>query len=253
MLKKRLILTLYYSDGYFCLSRNFRLQRVGDINWLLNTYHFADIAKYIDEITIINVTEKIENDFSKYLDYVEKIMSKVFLPLTLGGGIRKLSDAKILFGFGADKIQVNHIINSKSLVVKDLVDKYGAQSIVASIDYRRIRDSYKSYFSSGQIEGFDLKEHLKIAKNCNVGEIILNSIDQDGTGTGFDLGVTKYSQLYNIPTLIAGGAGKPEHFHEVLSIESISGASTANLFNFMGRSLEQCRKYLLEQGVLMRI
>lgn len=253
MLKKRLILTLYYSDGYFCLSRNFRLQRVGDINWLLNTYHFADIAKYIDEITIINVSKRIESDNSKYLDYVEKIMSKVFLPLTLGGGIRKLSDAKTLFEFGADKIQVNHIINSQSSVVQDLVDKYGSQSIVASIDYRRHRDSHKSYFSSGTIEGLDLKEHLKKAKNCNVGEIILNCIDQDGTGTGFDVGVSKYIKLFNIPTLIAGGAGKPEHFYEVLSIESISGASTANLFNFMGRSLEQCRKYLLKKGILMRL
>ncbi len=253
MLKKRLILTLYYNDGYFCLSRNFRLQRVGDINWLLNTYHFADIAKYIDEITIINITQGFESDVSKYLDYVEKIMSKVFLPLTLGGGIRKLLDAKILFEFGADKIQVNHIINSKPLVVKDLVDKYGSQSIVASIDYKRNQNSYKSYFSSGKIEGFELNEHLKKAHNCNIGEIILNSIDNDGTGTGFDVGITKYSELYNIPTLLAGGAGKPEHFHEVLSIESISGASTANLFNFMGRSLEKCRKYLLEKGIPMRL
>ena len=253
MLKKRLILTLYYSDGYFCLSRNFRLQRVGDINWLLNTYHFADIARYIDEITVINITKGDLSECSNFLDYVEKIMSKVFLPLTLGGGIRKLSDAKVLFEFGADKIQVNNIVNSKPSLVKDLVNKYGSQSLVASIDYKKKGDSYKSYFSSGQIEGFDLKEHLMKAKNCNVGEVLLNSIDQDGTGTGFDVGVSKYTKLFNIPALIAGGAGKPEHFYEVLSIESISGASTANLFNFMGRSLEQCRKYLLQKGILMRL
>ena len=132
--KKRLIFTLLYSDGYFCQSRNFRCQKVGDYNWLFNNYNFINIAKYLDELVIINVTPNI-GDYDHFLNNVKEIVNNVFIPVAIGGGIYDLETARRCFNNGADKIILNSSILDNPKDIPILIENYGSQSIVASIDY----------------------------------------------------------------------------------------------------------------------
>tara|TARA_B100000212_G_C27361207_1_gene528294 strand:- start:387 stop:1166 length:780 start_codon:yes stop_codon:yes gene_type:complete len=255
-LKKRLILNLFYLDGYFCLSRNFRLQKVGDINWLLNSYPFKQITKYIDELSIINVSNNKFNEVSSdFLIDVDKIISQVFVPLTLGGGLRTVEHVEKLFNFGADKIQLNQIFQMNPEIVDELSSRFGNQSIIAAIDVKKINDTYFVFQEHGQKQTLTLNQFINRCCISNIGELNITSINKDGTGQGYDkdiIGIIESIEDFNIPLVISGGAGKPEHFLEVLKHPNVSGASTANLFNFMGSSFEQVKQFLLKYNIQMR-
>lgn len=255
-LKKRLILNLFYLEGYFCLSRNFRLQKVGDINWLLNSYPFKQITNSIDELSIINVSKKNFNEISSiFLKDVDKVISKVFVPLTLGGGLRKIEDVEKLFDFGADKIQLNHMVQNNKDLIKKLSKRFGNQSLIAAVDIKKIDDTYYVFQDHGQKQSLSLVQFLGEISFLNIGELNITSINKDGTGQGYETEIIKIIESIedlNIPLVISGGAGKPEHFLEVLKHPNVSGASTANLFNFMGSSFEQVKQFLLKNNVPMR-
>ena len=140
MLRKRIIFSLIYSDGYFNQSRNFRLQRVGDEKWLENNYQFSRIAHSLDELILIDATKSKKN-ILKFSSTISKIVENVFIPICAGGGIRSITDAEILFNSGADKIILNSILFENPNLVLELVEIYGTQSIVASIDYKIKGDS----------------------------------------------------------------------------------------------------------------
>ena len=252
-LKKRLILTLYYNNGFYCLSRNFRLQQVGNVDWLLNAYPFKTVADSIDELFIINVSrETIEEYSNRFFLDVEKIMSKVFVPLTLGGGIRNFSHVNSLFENGSDKVVINRMIIENPLLVQQISKRYGCQSIVASIDFKKINNQYFSFLPQ-QKKTMILQDHINQVNKLNVGEIMLTSVDKDGTGQGYDTGVKEYIKECNSPIILSGGAGKPEHFLDALKIKEVSAVSTANLFNFLGDSLEISRNFLIDKGVNLRL
>lgn len=250
MLRKRIIFTLIYADGFFHQSRNFRLQRVGDINWLENNYKFRDIAFSLDELIVLNASKKEKNliDFSKILN---RLVDDVFIPIAAGGGIRSLEDAKILFENGADKIILNSALFEKKEFVRQLVSKYGSQSIVASIDYKKNEEKYEVYICDGikKID-FSLREYIDYILTLNVGEIYLNSIDKDGTGFGYDFKVIEdIANNIGIPLIIAGGAGNEKHLIEGLQKDNISAVATANLFNFIGDGLPRAREKIIENGL----
>lgn len=241
-------------EGKFCLSRNFRLQKVGDINWLLNSYPFGSISQIIDELSIINLSRKSFNEVSdQYLKDVDKVISKVFIPLTLGGGLRETKDVEKLFTFGADKIQINHLLQQKNnSLITSLSKRYGNQSIIASIDVRSINGKYFTFSDHGKIKSFELTEFLNFLRNLNIGELNITSIDKDGTGQGYDLRIMNFIKDFHTPVIMSGGAGKPEHFLEVLKFKNISGVSTSNLFNFMGSSLKQAKEFLQKNNIQIR-
>ena len=137
MLKKRVIFTLLYKDGYFCLSRNFRLQRIGDPTWLTCNYGFSKIASSIDELIVLDVSGPPSSSES-FLEVVEFITNEFFAPLALGGRIRSLSDAENLIRSGADKIVINNILAADPVLVSDMSSRFGSQAIVGSVDYRII-------------------------------------------------------------------------------------------------------------------
>lgn len=246
MLKKRLIFTLLYDSGFFVLSRNFRLQRVGDINWLKKNYNFEKIAFHIDELVILNVSRKYTDmfEFSKVLS---EISENCFVPISAGGGIKTISDADLLLKSGADKIIVNSLFINNIKEVKNLISAYGKQFIVGSIDYKKIDESnYIPVINNGTFElETSLNEYIhNIIKY--VGEIYLNSIDRDGTGDGLLIDLFEYLNLdFSIPIIFAGGVGHWEHIYEGLSNKNIDSVATANLFNFVGDGLSNARKKLI--------
>ena len=249
MLRKRIIFSLIFSDGFFNQSRNFRLQRVGNEKWLESNYKFSKIAHSLDELILIDAT-KSNKSIQKFSDILSLIVENVFIPICAGGGIRSMQDADLLFKNGADKILVNSILIENTILVKELVQKYGSQSIVASIDYKNIEGNNVVFINDGNKQtNFILKEYITYIGTLNIGEIYLNSIDKDGTGFGYDFDTIKeIAENITLPLIIAGGAGNEKHLLEGLSLEGVSAVATANLFNFIGNGLPFARRKLIELG-----
>ncbi|MEX0333126.1 HisA/HisF-related TIM barrel protein [Vibrio tubiashii] len=250
MLRERLIFALIYNDGAFMQSRNFRLQRVGDINWLERNYKFQRISFSLDELVVLNASrkDKCSIEFSRM---VSRLVDDVFMPIAAGGGIRSLRDADRLFESGADKVILNTALHDNPDVVREITDKYGKQSVVACVDYKLDLGTPVVYVEDGSIAIEDsLENYLLKVQEIGVGEILLNSIDKDGTGFGYDLDtINRVSELVKVPLIIMGGAGNETHLLEGLARKQVSAVATANLFNFIGNGLPNARKSLLNSGM----
>jgi cyclase len=248
VLKKRVIFSLIYADGYFNQSRNFSLQRVGDADWLVKNYRFFSAAEFIDELIVVDASRD-ERDRGEFLDAVKKVTKDVFVPLTLGGGIRNAKDAEMLFAASADKVLVNSIFFEDRSVLKDIESVHGRQSMVLQIDYRlNSNDEAIAFSNNAKNQEINVVDILD--QKPEVGEIILHSIDQDGTARGFDLSLSEYLKDYeHCPIIMSGGGGKTEHFLEVIKLPSVDAAATANLLNFVGNGLKNLRRGMLEAGV----
>lgn len=250
MLRKRLIFVLIYNDGYFSQSRNFRLQRVGDIQWLETHYRFHEISFSIDELIVLDTSRKNRN-ISQFSCIMSRLSKNVFSPVSAGGGIRSLEDAKILFQHGADKLVLNSVIFNDVDLVKALVNQYGSQSVIASIDYKNTEDGQAVFIENGTIPlYFSLQEYIEHVESLKVGEIYLNCIDKDGTGFGYDMNtIQRIKKSVGIPLIIAGGAGNEDHLIEGLKTDDVNAVATANLFNFIGNGLPNARKKMLDSNI----
>lgn len=249
MLRKRIIFTLIYSNGFFTQSRNFRLQRVGDLNWLEKNYKFQKIAFSLDELIVIDASKE-NRSITEFASMISKLVNDVFIPICAGGGIRSIEDAELLFNNGADKILVNSVLYKNHELVKNIISKYGSQSIVASIDYKKINGINQVLIEDGT-EAIDLtlEEYIEMVQSLDIGELYINSIDRDGTGFGYDFEeIIKYAKKVTKPLIIAGGAGNESHLLEGLKIDSVSAVATANLFNFIGDGLPKAREKMLNSG-----
>ena len=249
MLRKRVIFTLIYADGNFMQSRNFRLQKVGNLNWLEKNYKFHNIASALDELIVLNASKK-NKDLKEFGSTVSKLVNDVFIPISAGGGIKNLEDAEFLFNSGADKIVLNSLLYENPKMVKELIKKYGSQSILASIDCKFNGESYEVYINDGNKKiKYNLVEYVKFLEDLEVGEIYLNSIDKDGTGFGFDNDlILSINKVINLPLIIAGGAGNESHLLESLKIDNVNAVATANLFNFIADGLPNARKKIIESN-----
>jgi len=186
MLRKRIIFTLIYEDGKFNQSRNFRLQKVGDINWLERNYRFKDIAFSLDELIVLNASKE-EKKIEEFANILERLVDDVFIPVASGGGVGSVDDAKLLFNSGADKLVLNSLLYTNPDVVRQIVKKYGSQSVVASIDYKTIGGNSLVFINDGmQKIDIALDQYIEYVQNLGVGELYLNSIEKDGTGFGYD-------------------------------------------------------------------
>ncbi len=245
MLRKRLIFTLIFNNGSFVQSRNFRLQKVGDIDWLEKNYKFKNLASSLDELIILNASRENKGTLD-FAEILSRLVEDVFIPICAGGGIRCMDDAKILFENGADKIILNTVIYKNKSLVLELIEKYGSQSIVASVDYKKndvfIRNGVQKI-------GVKLHDYVNYVDGLGVGEIYLNSIENDGTGFGYDLKTAeKIVKDISIPLIIAGGAGNEKHLMEGLKVNGIDAVATANLFNFVGNGLPKARKWIISNN-----
>jgi imidazole glycerol-phosphate synthase subunit HisF len=251
MIKKRIIFTLLLSKKNFILSRNFVHQKVGDINWLNKNYNFKSTSNYIDELIIINVDEKRnQNDF---FEISQKIAKECFVPISYGGGIDNFKTASEMFKNGADKIIINSSSFKNPDLLNDISSVYGDQSVIVSIDFKKeTEDNYSVWIENGKKKiDISIEKHVENLMNYQFGEIYLNSIDKDGTGFGYELSVMRKLKKISkkIPIIISGGAGNDEHFYEALKIKEIDAVSTAHLFNFVGDGLEKARKSLIKKEI----
>jgi cyclase len=249
MLKKRIIFTLLYQDGSFCLSRNFRLQQVGNLKWLKKNYDFSIIAKSIDELILLNVSRKNDSidDFCKV---VQTFSKECFIPLSVGGKISNLGIVKKYINSGADKLVVNtNLFNV--LLLKNISQVYGEQCLIGSIDFSRENNKYKFYTENGKLlNPLNAKELFKKIHKLPVGEIILNSIDNDGTGNGFDFNILNHiPKNFSKPLIFSGGAGNYIHLLEALKKRKIHSIATANLLNFVGNGLQEARDLIKQKKI----
>ena len=231
-------------------SRNFRLQRVGNLNWLEKNYKFQDISFSLDEIIVLDATKSMKN-IVKFAETISNLVNDVFIPIAAGGGIRSVEDAELLFKSGADKLVINTALYENPELIKELVRIYGTQSIIASIDYKIINGNIEVFIRDGTIRiDIPLLEYIKHLHTLKVGEIYLNSIEQDGTGFGYDIGTinTLENEIF-VPLIIAGGAGNETHLINGLRLKMVNAVATANLFNFIGDGLPNARKKILQKGI----
>ena len=249
MLRKRIIFTLIYSHEYFMQSRNFRLQKVGNLTWLERNYKFQKIATSLDELVVLDAS-KDNKSIQKFADTIGKLVNDVFIPIAAGGGIRTMEDARILFKSGADKIVLNSIVMEDPVLIQELVKTYGSQSIVVSIDYKANNGINEVHINNGSKKiSLSLEEYIKRVEDLNVGEIFLNSIDKDGTGFGYDFDtIKKIENNISLPLIIAGGAGNEKHLIDGLKLPGVSAVATANLFNFIGDGLPNARRHIIDSG-----
>jgi len=242
---KRIIFVLLYSNGNFFLSRNFNLQKVGNLEWLKKNFQFLKFIFSIDEIIVCEVGREKKN-ISSLASIVRQLSENCFIPITAGGGIKSISDAKLLFRSGSDKILFNSSLETNSRLIKQISNIYGAQSIVASIDVKKEKQNFNVYFNNGKINSKQgLISYFEKIQNYDVGEIMINSIDRDGTGFGVDFEIISSLKKIFKPLIVSGGLGKKEHFFECLKRNDIDAVATSNILNFLGTGLQDVRNYML--------
>ena len=252
MLKKRIIFTLLYDNGNFMMSRNFRLQRVGDLNWLKKNYNFSLISFYIDELVVLDVSRGVR-DTELFCKALKELAEESFVPIAAGGGVHSVEYARKLLRSGADKVVINSIIFTQPSLVEDLAREFGQQCLVGSVDLKPSQGDgiYEVWTKSGSERV--LENWLVIFNRLcemQVGEIYLNSIEKDGTGHGFDFRLLDLiPHNFSIPIILAGGAGNAGHLALGLKDSRVDAVATANLFNFVGDGLQKARTLLLEQDI----
>lgn len=254
MVKKRLIFSLLLNSGSIQLSRNFSLQSVGTLDWLSSHYDFVAMAHSLDELVLLDVTrgEKNTADFSAS---VESISSKCFMPIAAGGGIRRLDDAYLLLDAGVDKLIVNTAVFENPELVVSMVKIFGGQSIVASIDYRRTKPDGEVFTRNGtKSTGRSVEEAIRHVEQLGIGEIYLTSMERDGTGQGYDMEMLEdVVGMCQVPVIASGGVGEFQHFVDGMRIPNVTGASTANIFNFVGEGLAEARNHIRRSGIELAI
>lgn len=231
------------------LSRNFRLQKVGDLRWLQKNYNFAQTAFSIDELIILDVTRE-ERDAEKFGYHVSKIAEECFIPIAVGGGIRNVGQVRELLHTGADKVVINTLVASGPEAIKEIAAEFGSQCIVASVDVKHSAQGYAVWTENGtKQQACALGDWIHKMIDLPIGEIYLNSMDRDGTGQGYLLDMlNQFPSPMPIPLILAGGAGKHQHLSEALLDHRVDAVATANLFNFVGDGLMKARNAMIDAG-----
>jgi cyclase len=253
MLKKRLIFTLLFDSGRFMLSRNFRLQSVGNLDWLKKNYNFSQISYSIDELIVLDVTRK-SRDIDHFCMALKQLTEGCFVPISAGGGINQINFAHKLLRSGADKIIINSGLFENRNFVSELASQFGEQCVVASMDIKSTPNgNYQVYSQNGMKCEVNSAEYwVNNVANQSVGEIYLNSIDRDGTGQGFDLGILELlPEGIKKPIILAGGAGNASHLSTALGDSRVDAVATANLLNFVGTGLKEARKSVVSSGIVL--
>ena len=255
MLKKRLIFTLLYHDGSFMLSRNFRLQKVGDLEWLRKNYNFSKISYSIDELIVLDVTRDNRN-LENFCETLKALTDQCFVPIAAGGGVESVSGARQLLRSGADKVIINSSLFDDSNLPWQLSREFGQQCVIASIDLKKeSSNEYAVWIRNGsRATEKSARFLLNQVLEQEVGEIYLNSIDRDGTGQGLDHAILDYlPSKVGKPVILAGGAGNAGHLLSGLQDSRVDAVATANLFNFVGDGLKKARQALVNSGIFLPI
>jgi len=207
-----------------------------------------------DELVFLDISATIEGR-KTMIDVVKKVAEVVFIPLTVGGGIKSIQDIENLLKAGADKVSINTAAVKNPSLIKEGAKKFGSQCIVVAIDGKRKGDSWEVYIESGKTPtGLDVIEWAKKVEDLGAGEILLTSIDMDGTQQGYDIELTrKVSENINIPVIASGGAGKLEHLYEVIVEGKASAVLLASVLHYRKFTIQQIKDFLKNKGINVRI
>jgi cyclase len=244
--KKRLIFTLLYDNGSFMLSRNFRLQKIGDLKWLETNYGFSKVGYSIDELIVLDVS-RTPRDRQAFCETLKALTFDCFAPIAAGGGVNSVNEAHDLLRSGADKVVVNTALHTNPDLISKLATEFGRQCIVASLDCKYLDNAYRLVTNNGsETIDSDLPQFLTEISSLPMGEIYLNSVDRDGTGNGYDFKVLDcLPKSIEVPVILAGGVGNSKHLADGLSDHRVDAVATANLINFMGNGLALTRAELI--------
>ena len=249
---KRIIPCLDVHNGRVVKGTNFvNLRDAGDPVEVGKAYGAAGA----DELVFLDITASSDARAIK-LDMVRRVAETVFIPFTVGGGIRTIDDFKMILREGADKIAVNSAAIMNPQLISEAADKFGSQCVVVAIDAKRTSDGgFHIFKNGGRVDmGIDAVEWAVRAESLGAGEILLTSMDADGTKAGYDLELTKtVANAVKIPVIASGGAGTMEHFHEALTEGGADAALAASLFHYKELEINQVKKYLKEKGVSVRL
>jgi imidazole glycerol-phosphate synthase subunit HisF len=250
MLCKRLIACLDVRNGCVVKGTQFEdLREAGDPAALARRYN----AEGIDELVILDVTATLERR-QALQETIRAVAAELFIPLAVGGGIRSEADAAAALDAGADKVSLNSAALADPSLISRLAARYGSQAVIVAIDARRSDDGYAVYARSGRTNaGRDAVEWAREAEACGAGEILLTSMDRDGTRAGFDCTLTaRVASAVAIPVIASGGAGTVEHFLDVFTTGRADAALAASIFHFSEHAVAALKAYLAAHGVPVR-
>ena len=251
MFTKRIIPCLDVKNGRVVKGVNFvDLKDAGDPVAIAKAYDEAGA----DELVFLDITASSDNR-ATVADMVSRVADQVFIPFTVGGGIRTVEDFKAILREGADKISVNSAAINEPELISRAADKFGSQCVVLAIDARRREDGGWNIFKNGgRVDmGIDAVEWAMRVEKLGAGEILLTSMDCDGTKAGYDIPLTRaIAQNVSIPVIASGGAGKMEHFKEALTDGMADAALAASLFHYKELEIGQVKEYLQKEGVAVR-
>ena len=250
---KRIIPCLDVHNGRVVKGVNFvDLKDAGDPVEIAKAYDQAGA----DELVFLDITATSE-ERNTVVDLVQRVAECVFIPFTVGGGIRTVEDFRKLLREGADKISINSSAIQNPQLIHDAAEKFGSQCVVVAIDVKRRPDGsgWNVYRSGGRIDtGLDAVEWAKKAEALGAGEILLTSMDGDGTKAGYDLDVTRaIAEAVSIPVIASGGAGTLEHFKDAFTVGKADAALAASLFHYKELEIRQVKEYLRKEGISVRL
>ena len=251
MTTKRIIACLDVKDGKVVKGVNFLdLKLKGDPVELASRYE----EEGADEIVFLDITASIEKRRTLY-EVVKNTASVLSIPLTFGGGIRTIEDVSMALRSGADKVSINTAAVENKMLVKEAANEFGSQAVVVAIDAKRLGNRWIVFTKSGTYNtGKDAIEWAREVENLGAGEILLTSIDRDGTRMGYDIELTKnIVDAVNIPVIASGGAGKMEDFYEVFSMANADAALAAGIFHDGIIRIRKLKEYLKQKGIEVRL
>ena len=253
MFTKRIIPCLDVNNGRVVKGVNFvNLRDAGDPVEIAKAYDKAGA----DELVFLDITASSDRRETT-VDLVRKVAEKVFIPFTVGGGIRTVDDFRNLLREGADKISINSSAIDNPRLISDAADKFGSQCVVVAIDAKRRADGsgWNIYKMGGRVDtGIDALEWAVKANKLGAGEILITSMDCDGVKQGYDIELTRtIAENVSIPVIASGGAGKPEHFYDALTQGKADAALAASLFHYKELEIADLKKYLAQRGVSVRM
>lgn len=250
MFTKRIIPCLDVNNGRVVKGVNFvDLKDAGDPVMVAKAYDQAGA----DEVVFLDITASSDHR-ATVVELVRKVAKELFIPFTVGGGIRTVDDFRAVLKEGADKVSVNSAAIMNPQLISDAAKIFGSQCVVVAIDAKRTGSSWNIYKNGGRVDmGIDAIEWAKKAVSLGAGEILLTSMDCDGTKAGYDIELTKaVSEAVDVPVIASGGAGTMEHFYEALTEGGADAALAASLFHYKELEISKLKNYLNDKGVSVR-
>lgn len=248
---KRIIPCLDVNNGRVVKGVNFvDLVDAGDPVAIAQAYDQAGA----DELVFLDITASSDNR-GTVVDMVRRVAQKVFIPFTVGGGIRSVDDFKAILREGADKVSVNSAAIMNPNLIAEAADKFGSQCVVVAIDAKKTPDGFHIFKNGGRIDmEIDAVEWAMKAERLGAGEILLTSMDCDGTKAGYDIELTRtIAENVSIPVIASGGAGSPQHFYEALTDGKAEAALAASLFHFKELEIREVKRYLRDRDIPVRL